>query len=439
MTDALDAAPHRPDPQSPGRPATLDPAHGRALVSRFRWLLAGYSVWAFGAYLNIVAMGLYAYVVTGSPLHTGLVLAVRLAAGFSAGFVSDRLLARFRPKRVMITMDLVLAAALVGLALAPGPVAVVALYTAGAAFGVASTLYNVCLRAGMPDLVGKQDRVRGNAMLVTARSMSTVAGMGAAGVIVAWGDFRAVFGVSAVCCLVSAVNLARLPILTGPGPGGDASPATPAGRTSLGSLAVSAAVPVLGMMIAVRVAEGFGSASHVVGLPVHAAQTHPSEPALFLSGFWVCWAVGNILAQQVLVRWVNRRGGEPGELGFAVSAVLMSAGFITVFSGIDSWLLIPVALLTGVADGYTETAFLSRLQTVSDDRRAKLFGLVSVAETTGLGGGMLVAAALLGWLPPWLLVTVMHGMAICVGLFLLARLTRLPRRRRETEKAEIST
>lgn len=406
-------------------------------MNQFRWLAAGYTVSAFGGYLNIVAIGLYAFLVTGSALHTGLFMALRLVAGFVTGLLSGAVITRFPRKRVMVCADLAQASVLLCLVIVPATSAAPLLYVVAVVAGCGSTLFNVCLRSGVPDIVGPENRVRGNALLVTVRSLATVAGMGSAGVVIAWAGFEAAFVLNAATYLLSALNLARLRLLR------DLPPSDDAGRSGwrdslTAAGAVFAAVPVLLIMVGVRTADGFGSASHIVGLPVYATEIQPDEPAMFLSRFWVCWAIGNIVAQQLVLRWATRGGRALTERSFAVSAVLMSLAFIAAFTGLSPWLLVVVALTAGIADGYSETAFMSRLQAADDDRRGQLFGFVAMAETTGLGLGMLTSAALLGYASPTTVVVIMHGAAILAALSLLARL--LGRRRpAPTKEMEMST
>lgn len=405
---------------------------GCGLVTHFRWLVAGYTLSAFGGYLNIVALGLYAFLVTGSALHTGLFMAVRLVSGFVTGLVSGAVVARFPRKRVMMAADLAQSSALLSLAIVPAESAAGLLFAVAMVAGCGSTLFNVCLRSGIPDIVGSEHRVRGNAMLVTGRSLATVAGMGSAGAIIAVAGFETVFAINATTYLLSALNLAWLPLLRArPEPDESEQPGWKASLSS--AYLVLTATPVLLIMMAVRTVDGFGSASHIVGLPVHAASIQPAEPAMFLSQFWVCWAVGNIVAQQIVLRWATRGGRELSDHSFAVSVIIMSIGFIVAFTGITSWSLMVVALIAGIADGYAETSFMSRLQAASDDRRGQLFGLVAMAETTGLGLGMLTSAALLTYAAPSTVVAIMHGLAIVAAILLLARLLRRRPARKESE------
>lgn len=417
----------------------------------FRFLVAGYAVSAFGSHLNLVALNLFAYVLTGSALRTGLFMALRLAAGFVVGLVAGTVVSRYPRKRVMIGADLAQAAAL--LALAVGPVAHDPgwLYGVAVVTGACSTLSSVSLRSGVPDMVGQDERTRANALLVTSRSLAMVGGLASAGIIVAWAGFTAAFVIDAVTFVVSAANLARLPLLrTVPGipavpasgrnaSDDEADPDTGTARDRRASFTVASvslrATPVLFVMILVRAADGFGSASHIVGLPIYATEMNPAEPVVFVSHFWSAWAIGNLLTQQLMTRLVQRYGGAPGERSFAAGTAVMSALFIVAFTGLSSWPLLAVAFLAGLADGFTETAYLSRLQQVDDHRRGAVFGVVSVAETTGLGLGMVTGAALLDRLEVPGVVTLTHGAVIVFALSLLGFLTVAGVRRRTTETA----
>ena len=64
----------------------------------FRYLVAGNAVSAYGSYLNLVALSLYALNTTGSAAQTGLIMALRLSVAFAMGFVSGSIVSRFNRK-----------------------------------------------------------------------------------------------------------------------------------------------------------------------------------------------------------------------------------------------------------------------------------------------------------------------------------------------------
>lgn len=409
-------------------------------LRNFRILVAGGSVSAYGSYLNLVALNLYALNATGSATQTGLIMAVRLAVGFSMGFVSGSIVSRFNRKLVMICGDVSQAAALAVLLLAPAGARPALLYAVAVVGGVGGTLSSVALRSSIPAIVGQDQRVWANGLLNTGRSLAMVAGFASAGIVVSAFGFRAAFAVDGATFLVSAANLSRLPLrmrtseVAAPAGGGWISPAI--------GFRILRATPVLLVMIAIRAVDGFGSASHNVGLPVYSTALNPAHPAVFVSEFWSVWAVGNILMQRVLVRHLHKSGGSIGEYAFSIGTILMSSAFILAFTGPPLVVGAVIALAAGMADGFTDNAYVSRLQTVPDEDRGYVFGFSSMAENLGFGAGMVISSLLLAHRSPLWVVAVSHGIAIACGVaFLSFALIRSVRARRAggQEPAEVST
>ncbi|MDI5966351.1 MFS transporter [Streptantibioticus silvisoli] len=403
----------------PGAAAPGAPAAG---MRWFRFLVAGNAVSSYGSYLNMVALNLFALQVTGSALQTGLIMAARLAVGFCTGFVSGGVVSRHSRKIVMMAGDSSQALALVALLCAPGGSRTVALYTVAVVAGAGGTLSQVALRSAVPEMVGAALRVRANALLATGRAFAMVLGFASAGVVVSALGYRAAFVLDAVTFAVSVATMAWLPIRTrraGPPPPGAPGAGLAALRKGLGVLRPT---PVLLAMIAIRAVDGFGSASHNVGLPVYSTALDAGHPAAFVSRFWATWAIGNIVVQRLVVRWAARTGRGIGEAAFALGTCAMSAGFILVFTGPPLVLGVAFALLAGMADGFTENAYLSRLQTVPDDDRGYVFGCSSMAENLGFGSGTVLTALLLEHHTPLSVVAVSHGTAIGCGAVFLAAL-----------------
>ena len=385
----------------------------------FRYLVAGNAISAYGSYLNLVALNLYALSTTGSATQTGLIMAVRLAVAFAMGFVSGSIVSRFNRKFVMIFGDLSQAVALTALLTVPAGARPALLYVVAVVAGVGGTLSSVSLRSSIPVIVGQDQRVRANGLLTSGRSLAMVAGFASAGIVVTAFGFRTAFAIDAATFVVSAANMARLPLKLRM----SASGAPSAGGGSISpmiGLRILRATPVLLVMIAIRAVDGFGSASHNVGLPVYSTALDPAHPAEFVSRFWAVWAVGNILMQRGLVRYLKKSGRSIGENAFSVGTILMSASFIIAFTGPPLVVGIVVALCAGLADGFTDNAYASRLQTVADDDRGYVFGFSSMAENLGFGSGMVISALLLDHHSPLWVVGVSHGVAIGCGVAFLS-------------------
>ncbi len=386
----------------------------------FRVLVAGAGISAYGSYLNMVALNVFVFHITGSALTSGLFMAVRLMTSVVSGIVSGRLVSHLDRKRLMVLSDLTQAVALVTLIAVPGDARVGLLFVLAVVAGACSTLSGVAMRSSIPEIVGAEQRGRANGLLATSKSLAMVAGFASAGIVVSQLGYVAAFAMDATSFVISASILFLLPITTRAAEPVEDPPAgdRPSRWAALGLLR---AMPILAVMVAVRTADGLGSSSHNVGLPVYSSLLDPAHPAAFIGRFWATWAIGAIIAQRAIGRYSKKSGRMPGEWAFALGSCAMSASFILVFSGLPSILAVAAALAAGMADGLTEIAYVTRLQELPDHRRGPMFGLTASAESTGFGLGMVVSAALLERYSPFHVVAGFHGFAIalCGALIVL--------------------
>ncbi|MFF8675799.1 MFS transporter [Streptomyces sp. NPDC015242] len=501
---------------------------------RFRSLVVAHAVSAYGTYLNLIALSLFSYEVTGTALGVGAVMAVRLLSGVAAGLAAGAVTARVTRRGLMVATDVAQTLAMAVLALGARDVSLGVLLGAVLVLGAGNTLFNVALRSAVPVMVGQEDRARANGVLVTARSVATVLGFASAAPVIALGGFGVAFAVNGASFAVSAAavlvlrprtdseagrsseagtgagrsseagtgagrpsrvannpatltdgsadavanqatgadgsanaagnpatgadgsaNAAGNPATGAVGSAGTAGnpvtpadgsadtaghpaseadrpvdPATEAGRSAaggrragrevrggrLGRRVAGIAGPLLGL-IALRGLDALASASHNVALPLAASAAEPSEPALFMTRFWSAWAVGTLLAHQVLKR--RPHGTTWGERAFAAGTCAMSLCFVAAFTGPPAPALIAAALAAGFADGWTEIVYTSRLQAAPDRQRDRLFGLSATAEQSGFALGTIAAAAALETLPALAVVGAFHGVAACGALALL--------------------
>ncbi|AXE85488.1 MFS transporter [Streptomyces sp. Go-475] len=472
---------------------------------RFRSLVVAHAVSAYGTYLNLIALSLFSYEVTGTAWGVGVVMAVRLLAGVTAGLAAGALSGRVTRRTVMVVTDLAQTLAMVLLALWSSGTPLVVLLGAVVVLGAGNTFFNVALRSAVPVMVGQDSRARANGVLVTARSVATVLGFASAAPVIALGGFGIAFAVNAASFAVSGAAVLVLrprtdsageddaptttgkddpptgqghpptttgkddpptgqghpptttgkddpptgqghpPTTTGKDdpPTGQGHPPTgegvPSARERSGPVAVRGgrlrrrvagiAGPLLGL-IALRGLDALASASHNVALPLAAHAAEPSEPAVFMTRFWSAWAVGTLLAHQVLKR--RSRGTSWGERAFAAGTCAMSFCFVAAFTGLPAPALTAAAVAAGFADGWTEIVYTSRLQAAPDRQRGRLFGLSATAEQSGFALGTVAAAAALEALPALAVVGAFHGTAACGAVVLLL----LTVRRQHARKAE---
>lgn len=398
----------------------------------FRFLVAGHAASAYGVFLNLIALNLFAYETTGSAMQTGLLMALRLFAGVVGGTVMGSLAHRFNLKYVMVGAEGAQACALLTLAVFHDTLGPWLLYAVVCVAGFCATSGTIALRTAVPAMVGAEQRVWANGLLASCRSVAMVAGFASAGLVVSLLGYTAAFYLVTCTFLLAAVNLAWLPLRTrsdsaqeegdqdsdqdkAAAGAGTAKPSRLRRWAVLGFLKL---YPLVLMLLMVRAVDGFGSSAHNVGLPIQSRELDPAHPAVFMSQFWFTWAIGNIVAQRLVTWWVKRHS-VPSERAFALGVMVMSAAFILAFTDLPLWLAIPVILLAGMADGFTENVYISRLQALPERQRGAVFGAAVTIENTCFGLGMVLSAALMELHTPLTVVGVMHGAALLGGLVLL--------------------
>ncbi|GAA2399926.1 hypothetical protein Cme02nite_65250 [Catellatospora methionotrophica] len=386
------------------------------MPSRLRLLVSAYAISSFGSYLDMVALGLFALHLTGSPLQTGLFMALRLGSGLVCGPVAGWLATRLPRKPLMVCADVLAAVSLLVLAATPS---MGLLYGLAVILGAVQALWGVALRSSVPEIVGHDRRARANSLLVTGRSAAMLLGFAASGVLVTWLGYRAVLLTDAATYLLSAALLVAVPF-----PRRAAATARQRGTRRPGAV-LAELTPALIAMIGLRAADAFGSASHNIALPLYATKAFPAAPAAFAATFTTAWALGSL----VTGRWLTRRGDVGGTRGFGAATALMSVFFVAAFTGLPIWLLVPVVFAAGAADTYAEVVYTTRLQAVDDAQRAGVFGWAAAVQNAGFGLGMVGCAALLEVFEPLPVVLVAHAVVVVVALAYLASVVRKGRLR----------
>lgn len=393
--------------------------HSGGTGGRFHAVVGAYAVSGYGNYLNLIALSLFSYQVTGSAFGVGAVMALRLFSGFLAGLGSAALAARTTRLRIMVGADISQGLAMTVLALCADRTPVWLLGCAVVVTGAGNVCFTVALRSAVPAMVGPEARTRANGLLVTGRSIATVLGFASAAPVIAFGGYGAAFALNAASFAVCAVALLALRPRTDAEDRGLEEPSRQEGAGRRRPWRGAAGLPglLLGMIL-LRGVDALASSSHNVALPVVAHAAEPSAPALFMTRFWVAWAIGTIAAHLVLKR--AAKGSAWGARAFAWGTLAMSVFFVAAFAGLPVAGLIAVAACAGFADGWTEIVYTSRLQAAPDRQRSRLFGMSATAETAGFAVGTVLAAAALEVLPALSVVGVFHGTAVSAALLLLA-------------------
>lgn len=385
-------------------------APGPAARTRVACLAAAHGASTVGNHLNLVALGLHAYEVTGTGYGIGLVMALRVAAASTGGLVAGRLVTELDRRAVMIGANLVQAVAMTLLAAFADARQVAVVAAAVVALGFGNSMFSVALRTSVPEVTGPDRRVRVNGLLVSVRSAGVVVGFGSAGITIGAGGVVAAFVVCVLSFAASAVVLCSVRWSRGRSLPADRV-RTPVGR-------LWTVVPgMLLALVVVRGVDALASSSHNIALPV-IASTGGGGAAL-MTRFWLAWAVGAVLAHQLVSRCL--KGVSPARL-FGAGTCVMAMLFTVAFTGLAAPVLIGVVVLAGLADGITEIAYTSRLQEAPEEVRGRLFGLSATVEASGFAIGMVASGAALEVLPAVVVVALCHGFALCAAaVFLLLR------------------
>lgn len=151
---------------------------------------AGHTLSIVGDGFNTVALGLWILQTTGSATAMGTVMAVRMVVGIALGAVAGTVVDRTNRRTLMIAMDLVRFALILGLASAVGtqgtPFALILVLAA--LTSVASAFFNPAFSASLVNIVGREEVARASSSMQVTNTLAQVAGPMLGGAVVGfWG------------------------------------------------------------------------------------------------------------------------------------------------------------------------------------------------------------------------------------------------------------
>lgn len=153
----------------------------------FRRLWVGDTISQFGTAVSGLALPLLAVLVLdASTFEVGLLTAFETLAFLLIGLPAGAWVDRMRRRRVLIVNDLVRAVAIGSLpvAYAAGVLSIGQLYGVAFVVGVSTVFFDVAYQSYLPELIGRDDLVEGNAKLQASQSVAEVAGPSVGGVLV---------------------------------------------------------------------------------------------------------------------------------------------------------------------------------------------------------------------------------------------------------------
>jgi len=363
----------------------------------------------FGAFLNMVALATYVYLLSNSAMSVGIFLASRVGGGIFASLIGTRFYRRWAGRLPLIAFDL-LRAGLLGLLLVL-PVTQQALLLPVIAFGLGfgNSMFAIGLNSQLPHLIEGDQLLKTNAWITSASSAAMVGGSLVAGLLVAAFGFETVFALNVVTYLLAALFILPLRFAR-PSPGAGAEADHERGEWSALRQGLRT-TPVVAAMLAVAMADTLGSAAHNVGLPIISKWLTPESASTTLGLMLAVWACGKLVGARIASR-LKGSDNVNLERRFFFGVLLMSCGFILMFQQQTLYGLLLFSLPAGLGDGFSEVGLMSRLQREPDSLRLPIFSFLTLLQMTGFGVGMLIAAPFYAWWAPGAVVLLFHGIPL---------------------------
>jgi MFS family permease len=382
----------------------------------------------FGAFLNMVALATYVYLLSNSAMSVGIFLASRVGGGIVASLIGTTFYRRWAGRLPLIAFD-ILRAVLLGLLLVlPVTQQVLLLPVVAFGLGFGNSMFAIGLNSQLPHLIDSEHLLKTNAWITSASSAAMVGGSLVAGLLVAAFGFETVFALNVATYLLAALFIVPLRF-SKPTPCADSTNERgewPALRQGLRS------TPVVAAMLAVAMADTLGSAAHNVGFPIISKLLTPESASTTLGLMLAVWACGKLIGARIASR-LKGSDNVNLERRFFFGVLLMSCGFILMFQQQTLYGLLLFALPAGLGDGFSEVGLMSRLQREPDSLRLPIFSFLTLLQMTGFGVGMLIAAPFYSWWTPGAVVLLFHGIPLTTLLVLKGLAIRGERVRRSSQ------
>ncbi|HEY7262604.1 MAG TPA: MFS transporter [Trebonia sp.] len=395
---------------SPARRVTF---HDVFTVPEFRALWASYILSAAGDRLALVALTLFVYDRTRSPLLAAIAFAAGTLPYVIGALFLSAMADRFPRREVMVTCD-VIRAVLVGAMLLPR-MPLVALIVLLYAVTSVQPPFDAARSAILRDVVEGERYALAVAVLQTTFRVMIVAGTAAGGVVVAFLGARPALGVDAATFVVSAVLL-RVGVRARPAAAASGSRSS---RNALLQLGAGARV-VFGDR-ALRTLVLFGWLAAFYEIPAGLAAPYAAR----LGGGPVAAGLliaGSQLGAAVATPLFTKRIGPLTRLRWMGPMATCTCGVLLLIA-LRPGLVVSIAILAlssafGMYQIAANTAFVERLP---NERRAQAFGLASAGLVMGQGLAFLVAGAAAEVVPPSTVIALGGGLGAVAACGLSVR------------------
>ncbi|MCG3460653.1 MFS transporter [Xenorhabdus bovienii] len=369
----------------------------------------------FGAFLNMVALSTYVYLLSDSVMHVSIFLACRVAGGIIASLIGTPFFRRFAGRWPLVCFDLLRVILLSLLLVIPASQQLLILPMIAFGIGLGNSMFAIGLNSQLPYWVHASQRISTNSWLTSVAATGAVLGSLVSGLLVASSGYEIVFIVNIITYLLAAFLIIPLRFLTHP----EQKTSRERGDEWRELIRGLRGAPMLAGMLFLSLADTLGSAAHNVGFPVISKLLTPDNASTTMGLLLATWAVGKFSGARLTSYLLHNRNLLKMEKLFFLGVALMSTGFILTFQQTSQlWLLI-FAVWAGIGDGIAEVSLISRAQSEPESLRLPIFSLLTLMQMTGFGIGMLLVAPFYVWLPPSVVILIFHGLPLTVLVIIL--------------------
>lgn len=363
----------------------------------------------FGAYLNMVALSTYVYLITNNIMFVGIFFACRVFGGIIASLIGTKFFRKFYGNYSLIMFD-VLRATLLSLLLflsTSNQIKVIPFIAFG--LGLSNSMFSIGLNSQLPCWIEEKIIVSTNSWITSISATAIMLGTFLSGILISLNGYKMVFEVNICCYLLAAILIMPLRMKS-----------LPKNKSTNNNTAKKKAwfhdlqkIPILCLILIINLADTFGSSAHNVGLPVLSKLISPINSAKTMGIILAVWAMGKFLGARLTNLILRKNSLQVTEKMFFSGVFVMSTGFILLFQQSSfSILLVLCAIYAGIGDGIAEVSLVSRIQNETEELRLPLFSLLTFLQMTGFGLGMLIVSPFYIWWKPSHVIILFHGIPL---------------------------
>ncbi|HEX8098811.1 MAG TPA: MFS transporter, partial [Actinomycetota bacterium] len=350
----------------------------------FMRLWSAQAISNLGDWLYVIAVAATLVSQTRSPKALALLLVAQTAPAAVFGGLLGGLHDRYSRVRIMISADLVRAAAVGSLLFVHHP-SLLHIYGVAALLGVFGALFQPSLEASIPNAVAPGEIVAANALVGGTMNFAIMAGPALGGFLVASFGARPVFGLNAGSFVLSAVLLAGLRLKQDTAPGEERATfrdLAEGAKYSIRTPLVRGLLLVIGLVFVAAATKAPLESLFVLGT----LSLGPTALGLVTGSWGLGMVLGSVAAPALARRW-RREGVLVVMIGVVGLAAMAAAGA----TGLQTVLL--VWLGAGVANAVGNVCYDSLLQERVPDRfRGRVFAAFELVANVGFLAGALLAA-----------------------------------------------